>query len=154
MSISTVDHRTRTVARILGPYLTIVAVVVLFRTPDMRSLLTEFTETAVWPWVMGALVLLAGIAIVATHQRWRRPAAIVVSILGWMLVARGVLLLAFPEIFAELANRTIDAAGVWRNVVVVLGVIGLYLTYVGWRPPSRAHDVTHEHRSTESRRAA
>lgn len=154
MSISTVDHRTRTVARILGPYLTIVAVVVLFRTPDMRILLTEFTETAVWPWVMGAFILLGGIAIVATHQTWRGPAAVIVSVLGWLLVARGVLLLAFPETFAELANRTIDAGGVWRSVVVVLGLIGLYLTYVSWRPPSRAHDVAHEHRSTDTPRVA
>ncbi|WP_082950852.1 hypothetical protein [Mycobacterium sp. 1164985.4] len=154
MSISTVDHRTRTVARILGPYLTIVAVVVLFRTPDMRILLTEFTQTAVWPWVMGAFILLGGIAIVATHQTWRGPAAVIVSVLGWLLVARGVLLLAFPETFAELANRTIDAGGVWRSVVVVLGLMGLYLTYVSWRPPSRAHDVAHEHRSTDTPRAA
>ncbi|WP_082964004.1 hypothetical protein [Mycobacterium sp. 852002-51961_SCH5331710] len=154
MSISTVDHRTRAVARILGPYLTIVAVVVLFRTPDMRILLTEFTETAVWPWVMGAFILLGGIAIVATHQTWRGPAAVIVSVLGWLLVARGVLLLAFPETFAELANRTIDAGGVWRSVVVVLGLVGLYLTYVSWRPPSREHDVAHEHRSTDTPRAA
>nr|WP_090280452.1 hypothetical protein [Mycolicibacterium komanii]CRL76585.1 hypothetical protein CPGR_04521 [Mycolicibacterium komanii] len=154
MSISTVDHRTRIVARIGGPFLTIVAVIVLFRTPDMRILLTEFTETAVWPWVVGAFILLGGIAIVATHQRWRDPAAIIVSILGWLLVARGVLLLAFPDTFAEFANRMIDAGGVWRGVVVALGVVGLYLTYVGWRPPPRAHNDTHEHRSTESPRAA
>ncbi len=154
MSISTVDHPTRILARILGPYLTIVAVVIVVRTPHMRNLLTEFTESVVWPWVTGGFILLGGIAIVASHQRWRGLASIIVSVLGWVLVARGIFLLAFPETFASLANRTIDAAGVWRGVVVVLGIVGLYLTYVGWRPQTSEHQAAAEHPSAEPPRAA
>jgi hypothetical protein len=129
-----VQHRTRIFARVLGPFFAIVAVVVALRAPDMRQLLSEFTASDVWPWVTGAFILMGGIAIVAFHQLWRGPAAIIISVIGWVLVARGVFLLAFPDAFASLANRMIGTVGVWSTIYVVMALIGLYLTYVGWKP--------------------
>jgi hypothetical protein len=74
------------------------------------------------------------VAIVAFHQYWRGAAAIIVSVLGWLLVIRGVLLLAFPDVFASVADRMIGAVGASKAAYVVMALIGLYLTYVGWRP--------------------
>ena len=105
------QHRTRMFARVLGPFFTIAATVVILRSPDMRQLLSEFTASDVWPWVTGASILMGGIAIVAFHQVWRGPAAIIVSVLGWLFVARGIFLLAFPDAFASVANRVIGAVG-------------------------------------------
>jgi hypothetical protein len=121
-------------ARVLGPFFTIVAIVVALRAPDMRQLLAEFTASDVWPWVTGAFTLMGGIAVVAFHQLWRDPAAVIISVMGWLLVVRGTVLLAFPDAFASLANRMIGAVGVWSAVYVVMALIGLYLTYVGWKP--------------------
>ncbi|AFM16279.1 hypothetical protein Mycch_1479 [Mycolicibacterium chubuense NBB4] len=136
--------RTRMFSRVLGPFLVIVALAVALRTGHMNTLLTQFTATEVWPWVTGAFILVGGIAIVAFHQYWRSPAAVIVSVLGWVLVARGVLLLAFPDVFTSLANRMIGATVVWQVSWIVMGVIGLYLTYVGWRPVSATEiDVHH-----------
>lgn len=137
-----VQHRTRMFARVLGPFFTIIAIVVALRSPHMRQLLTEFTASDVWPWVMGAFILMGGIAIVAFHQVWRGPAAIIVSVLGWLLVARGIFLLAFPDTFASVANRVIGAVGVWQAVYVVIAIIGLYLSYVGWKPEREAQKGT------------
>lgn len=134
--------RTRMFARVLGPFFTIVAVTVALRAPDMRALLTEFTASQVWPWVTGAFILAGGIAIVAFHQFWRGAAAVIVSILGWLMVVRGVLLLAFPDVFASLANRMSGGTGVWTIAYIVMAVIGIYLTYVGWKPNrAERHDA-------------
>jgi hypothetical protein len=133
--------RTRQFARVLGPFFTIVAAVVLLRAPDMKMLLSEFTASHVWPWVMGAFATMGGIAIIAFHQHWRGAAAIIVSAMGWIALARGVLLLAFPDTFTSLADNTIGATGWWRGAYVVILLIGLYLTYEGWvpeRPRQRA----------------
>lgn len=127
-------NRTRMFARVLGPFFTIVAIIVAVRAPDMRSLLSEFTQSGVWPWVMGAFALMGGIAIIAFHQFWRGAAAVIISALGWILAARGILLLAFPDTFASLANRMIGAVGAWQTAYIIFGLVGLYLTYVGWWP--------------------
>jgi hypothetical protein len=127
-------QRTRSFARVMGPLLMVVPVVAVVRAADMRQLLAEFTVSDVWPWVTGSFILTAGIAIVAFHQIWRGTAAIIISVLGWLMVLRGIILLAFPGVFASVAQRMIGASGVWIAGFVVVALVGVYLTYVGWRP--------------------
>jgi hypothetical protein len=123
---------TRKFARVLGPFFTIVSATVVTRAPDMRELLAEFGATAIWPWVTGAFVLMGGIIVVALHPNWRGVAAVIVSLLGWLMVLRGVLLMAFPDTFMSIANHVVGAETVWRIVFSVFVLVGLYLTYVGW----------------------
>lgn len=138
MSTSSQTHNsTRMFARVLGPFFAVVALIVAVRAPDMRAMLSEFTESGIWAWVIGAFALLGGVSIVSFHQIWRGAAAIMISVLGWLLVVRGVFLLAFPDVFASLAERTIGAVDIWRPAYIVIGLIGLYLTYVGWWPARR-----------------
>ncbi|MBY0286242.1 MAG: hypothetical protein K2X52_03730 [Mycobacteriaceae bacterium] len=148
------QHRTRMFARVLGPFFTIIAIIVALRAPDMRQLLSEFTASDVWPWVTGAFILMGGVAIVAFHQLWRGPAAIIVSVLGWLLVARGVFLLAFPDTFASVANRVIGAAVVWQVAYLVSAAVGLYLTYVGWKPVGKDQQASNLHISSDFPSAA
>lgn len=129
---------TRRFARVLGPFFAIVSAAVVVGAPDMRELLAEFGATAIWPWVTGAFVLMGGIIVVALHPFWRGIAAIVVSVLGWIMVLRGVLLLAFPDAFMSIANHTIGAETLWLIVFAGFALVGLYLTWVGWMPRQKS----------------
>jgi hypothetical protein len=126
--------RTRMFARVLGPFLVIVDLTAVVRTPDMRKLVSEFSANSLWSWVAGAFVLLGGLIVVALHQYWRGVAAIIVSVVGWLVVLRGLLLLAFPGIFVSIANNMIGAEAWWRGLCIAFAAVGLYLTYVGWVP--------------------
>ena len=123
---------TRRFARVLGPFFAIVSATVVARAPDMRELLAEFGASAIWPWVTGAFVLMGGIIVVALHPYWRGVTPVIVSLVGWIMVLRGVLLLAFPDTFMSIANQTIGAETLWRIVFAGFTLVGLYLTYVGW----------------------
>jgi hypothetical protein len=74
--------------------------------------------------------------MIALHSYWRDPAAIVVSIMGWLMALRGLLLLAFPTAFISMINSVIGMGDLWRAICIGFAAIGLYLTYVGWMPPS------------------
>lgn len=128
------QRRSRAFARVLGPFFTIAAIVVVVRASDMPAILSEFTDSQVWPWITGAFGLLGGISILAFHQFWRDPAAIIISILGWLLTAEAILLMAFPGVFANIGDQVIGAVGIWRLAYALFGLMGLYLAYVGWRP--------------------
>jgi hypothetical protein len=127
------QHSTRMFARVLGPFLVISCVTAVVRAPDMRALVTDFGANPVWPWVTGAFMLVGGLIIVALHQCWRGAAAVVVSVMGWLLALRGLFLLAFPTAFMSMANSVLEAGALWRTVCVCFALIGLYLAYVGWK---------------------
>jgi hypothetical protein len=53
-------------------------------------------------------------------------------VLGWLLGLRGFFLLAFPAAFTSVASVVEGHGG--RALYAVLGLAGLYLAWVGWRP--------------------
>jgi hypothetical protein len=131
--------RTRMFARTLGPFFAIVPTTVAIRGSYMRTLFTEFKANPMWPWLFGAILLMFGLVIIAFHQYWRSPAAIIVSVVGWFLAIRGVLLLTVPGAYSA-AGDAIYSSGATAVIWVLficLALAGLYLTYVGWKPEPR-----------------
>jgi hypothetical protein len=149
------QHSTRMFARVLGPFLAISCVTAVMRVSDMRALVTELGANPVWPWVTGAFILAGGLIIVALHQCWQGGAAVVVSVMGWLLVLRGLFLLAFPTAFMSMADSVLQASALWRTVCVCFALIGVYLTYFGWTPaPSQSMTSQAASSTTDLPRAA
>ena len=129
--------RTRMFARVLGPFFVIVSITAVARTSEMPALMSDFGANPLWSWVAGPFVLIGGLVMIALHSYWRSPAAVIVSISGWLVALRGLLLLAFPTAFISMANSVIGMGALWRAACIGFATIGLYLTYVGWMPGSR-----------------
>ena len=131
--------RTRMFARVLGPFLTIVPTTVAIRGSYMQTLFTQFKANPMWPWLFGAILLSMGVFVIAFHQYWRGPAAIIVSVFGWVAAVRGVILLTVPQAYNAAGNALVGpGAYAWVRVFFVcLGLVGLYLAYIGWKPAPR-----------------
>jgi hypothetical protein len=132
----TPQTKTRMFARVLGPFLVIVCATAGARSSEMSSLMSNFAANPLWSWVAGSFVLIGGLVMIALHSYWRGLAAIVVSTIGWLVALRGLLLLALPTAFISMANSVIGMGELWRAICIGFAAIGLYLTYVGWMPPS------------------
>lgn len=128
--------RTRIFARVVGPFLAIVPTTVAIRGSYMRTLFTEFQANPMWPWLFGAILLMFGLVIIALHQCWRSTAGVIVSLLGWFLAIRGVLLLTVPQAYSAAGNAIYSSGAIAavKVLAIGLGVAGVYLTYVGWKP--------------------
>jgi len=141
MNSSPASQTTRMVARVLGPFLVIACIVAVARSAEMSSLLADFAANMAWSWSAGPFVLVCGLIIIALHSNWHGPAAIAVSISGWLIALRGLLLLAFPTAFMSTARWVIETDGLWRAVCTVFGAIGVYLSFVGWMPTTHQRPV-------------
>jgi hypothetical protein len=130
------SQRTRSFARVLGPFIAVIPAIVAIRAGSIGSQLSSFSTDPMWPWVLGALLFFCGLFVVAFHQYWRSVAAVIISLFGWFLLLRGFALLATPQLIvkgAETATHTSSAViGVVRVGFWLLALCGLYLAYVGW----------------------
>lgn len=129
MNTQVQQYRTRMFARVLGPFFVIVAATTVARASDTRKLLSGFEGSSARPWVTGAFLLLVALVIVALHQYWRGAAAITVSVVGWVLAVRAVLLMPFPHALLTAANAAMGMPGSWVGVDIAVALLGLYLTY-------------------------
>ncbi|KAA8962750.1 hypothetical protein [Mycobacterium sp.] len=72
-------------------------------------------------------------------------AAVIVSVIGWFLAIRGVLLLTVPQAY-DAAGTAVYSSGatvlIWV-LFICLASAGLYLTYVGWKPQRTSQDRPH-----------
>lgn len=133
---TTSAERTRSFARVLGPFITVVTVIVAVRAGNLGNQLSSFSKDPMWPWALGALLFAGGLFIVAFHQYWRGAAAVIISLFGWFLLLRGFVLLAAPQLIIQRAEAAAGASsgaiGLVRAGFGLLALCGVYLTYVGW----------------------
>jgi hypothetical protein len=132
--------RTRAFARVIGPFLIIVPGIIVVRAPEMGAFVPAFFENRALPWIMGGFLLFGGLVIIAHHQYWSSAAAILISLFGWFLAIRGLVLLTEPQLIARAAAGAVDAIPVVRIGFGCLLLVGLWLTFVGWiaKPPPRS----------------
>lgn len=123
---------TRTFARVLDPYLVIVPGIITARLHEVIKLAKPFFANPVLVWIIGAMMVLAGIFVIANHPYWRGASAILISLFGWCIGLRGLTLLLAPEMYERAAAASAGATPLVRAGFALLVLIGLWLTYDGW----------------------
>jgi hypothetical protein len=132
-------QRTKAFARVIGPFVALATLIIAIRLPDLTGLLDDLFANSVLPWILGAMMLLAGLIIIAFHQYWRSVSAVLISLFGWFVALRGLTMMAFPTAIETGADETIASPGLVLAARIFFGlltVMGLWLTYVGWFAPS------------------
>jgi len=124
--------RTRAFARVIGPFLVIVPAIIAVRAASMGMMLSAFFENDALVWITGSWLLFGGLLIIAHHQYWSSPAAILISLFGWFLALRGLMLLAAPQLYASVGAAAMNMMPIVQIVFAFLVLIGLLLTFVGW----------------------
>jgi hypothetical protein len=137
VSIASIDaqRRTRAFARVIGPYIATFTTIYAIRLPDLLGLINDLFAQPVLVWMLGALMLGAGLVIIGGHRNWRGPLAVTVSLFGWFVALRGFLLIANPTAIQSGVDATMlspTATTLARIFFGALAVAGLLLTYAGW----------------------
>lgn len=131
--------RTKAFARVIGPFVALATLIIAIRLPDLTGLLDDLFANAVLPWMLGAMMLLAGLIVIAFHQYWRGVTAVLISLFGWFVALRGLAMMAIPSTIESGAVETIANPGLMiaaRVFFLLLTAMGGWLTYVGWVAPT------------------
>ena len=124
------------IARLIGPVLLVMAIGMalglLMEGDSYSSLLKEFIGSRALIFITGVLALTAGLAMVNAHNLWVRDWRVIVTILGWLLVLRGIMLLVFPVAVQTIGDRVAGSrSGVIAGAAITF-VIGAILSIMGY----------------------
>jgi len=70
------------IAKLLGPIFIVVGTAILFKPQTFRTLLQEFIENHVLTYLASFLGLLAGLALVLTHDVWVLDWRLIITLVG------------------------------------------------------------------------
>jgi hypothetical protein len=83
--------------------------------------------------ILGMFALLAGLAIVNTHNLWVSDWRVIITILGWLAIVRGALSLLFPNKMYGIGEAILGSrSGPLIGAVIVI-VLGGILSWMGYR---------------------
>lgn len=131
---------TRAMARVAGPALIVGGLFVLVRRGELPAIFESFAQDAALGVMAGLVGLIGGLTMLVIHARISTPAAFVLTLLGWLMLARGLLLLFAPSFVAESAGWIVETPYAFEAIGAVVALMGAWLSTVGYstRPPTIA----------------
>lgn len=130
--------RTRTLARIVGPYLVIAAAAIFVRQAALPDFLTGFMQDGPLVFVTGAFTLIAALAILGAHHHWSSLSACLISLIGVIAALKGASLMIAPDLGAQMTETVTRTPSVLLGALGVDLLLGVWLTFAGWLAPSPA----------------
>lgn len=127
MMFDTFAVLTIQLARVYGIAVLILAITALLKPGRVALALNDF-ERSPGLTFLGALIgVFLGLFLITLHSVWTDLPAVLVSLLGWLALVKGVLLLAAPEGFLKFASTmaTPGRIRIWGIFALVLGAIYL-----------------------------
>lgn len=128
---------TTFLAKLIGLFSMIVAVLVGLHKDATLLTLGGIVQSAELLMVLGFISLAVGLAIVLSHNVWRKGLlTLVVTLAGWVFLLRGVMVLALPHQELVALLNTAHYQQMFYVYVVIAFIIGAYLTIGGFRRAS------------------
>jgi hypothetical protein len=127
---------SRYIARLMGPLLLVLGLGMAFgiwaQPAAYLGMMKQFTATPSFIFVMGMLALVAGLAIVNAHNLWVPDWRVIITILGWLAVIRGVVSLLFPLRLHAVGQRIVESSSFPIIGAVITIVLGAFLAIKGY----------------------
>jgi hypothetical protein len=122
-------------SRLIGLFMLVFSLAMFLHRRAMVETASLIVHDRPLLFVLGLVTLIAGLAMVLAHNIWSGGALpVVVTLVGWITLIRGlIILLASPNALVSLFE-VIDFEKFFDVPVAITFALGLYLTYMGFRP--------------------
>jgi len=131
--------RTLFLSRLIGLYCILVAVSMITRGKATVETVTALLHDPAMMFVLGAITLAAGLAMVLAHNIWSGGSLVViVTLVGWITLIKSLLFLFLPpEMEAGFFLGQLHYQQLFYVYCAFSLLLGIYLTYGGFK--SRSH---------------
>jgi hypothetical protein len=130
--------RTLFLSKLIGLYCILIALSMMTRRQATVETVTVLLQNPSMMFVLGAITLIAGLAMVLAHNIWSGGAlVVVVTLVGWMALIKSLFLLFLPpEMETRIFLQQLHYQQLFYLYTSISLVLGVYLTYGGVRSRS------------------
>ena len=118
-------------AKVIGLSGAISTLAIIIRYKAFAEMEEHASRNPVILYLSGLTFIVLGSLLVSSHQVWTRDWRVIVTIIGWLLLVKGVLRIFFPELVIKLLARKKNNRNFMIAEVAVL-LVSLCLFYQGF----------------------
>jgi uncharacterized membrane protein len=127
---------TRYLARLLGLFSIVLGLAMIGRRQEMVAAVDALTHNPTLLLVVGLIALGIGLAMVLAHNVWSGGVlSVVVTLIGWLILLRGLVLLFLPAAMVATLFEALHFARLSYFYASIALSLGIYLALAGFRSP-------------------
>ena len=127
------SSRTIFLSRLIGLFTILVSLSMFMHKQTMVETVETLVHNRPMLLILGMIALIGGLAMVLGHNVWSGGALpIVVTLFGWSILIRGLLLLFLPSDAMVSLFEMVRFGELFYIFAVISLVLGIYLTYGGF----------------------
>ena len=119
-------------AKLIGPVLLIAGIAMLVNRKQLDALAQEILRSHLLLFLLGLIDFSIGLAIVLTHNVWVADWRVLITLLGWLLIARGAVRVLIPDQVKPLGAKLLKNPNVVTGSLAAATALGLVLSYFGY----------------------
>lgn len=120
-------------AKIIGIYLVVDGLVAITKQAELGEILEEFKTHRSAVLFYGLMIFIIGLVLVSIHNIWSGAAfQIALSLLGWALVLKGLLISLLPHSFFEFLISTLNKPVIYNVAGSISVILGAWLAISGF----------------------
>ncbi len=116
------------IAQVLGILFVLVGLSMIFNSKAAASAIEESVQNKGILWLWGFLAVLIGAVVVVLNNAWTSGLPLLITILGWIALVKGVFILSCPKAAVSLYKR-FNKSGTLMLCGIIALVFGLILLY-------------------------
>ncbi|NCN52300.1 hypothetical protein GW943_00605 [Candidatus Parcubacteria bacterium] len=118
-------------AQVFGLYFVITGIAMIVRPRAVETLIATLAKRD-FIFVTGFVALFIGVPLVLMHNIWDGTWRVVVTVIVWAALLKGVMRLFMPDMTAEWGKRLAGNRNMIRLLVWAITLVGFYLLYVSF----------------------
>jgi hypothetical protein len=101
-----------------------------------KKIFRDFVENTTCLYFGGIMALVVGFLLVTFHNTWTKDFSVIITILGWMALIKGVTILVLPKVMVALTKAMVEKENFFKIESVIIIILGLGLAFLGFCPKS------------------
>lgn len=118
-------------AQVIGCYLFLISLTMLIHQHRFKKTTSDFLNSATLITLTGAASLAIGLLIIVDHNIWVPNWPVLITIIGWILLLKGLMSLFVPDAYVKM-SRDMQGKVVYTLMCWVRLFVGIYLIWAGF----------------------
>ena len=103
----------------------------LFNSNFYRKEIPKLLDNSAYLLLGGIMAIIVGVLITQYHNHWAKNWTVIITIIGWIALIKGIFLLAFPKIM-KFYTHFFSSDSLYKFLTTCVLIFGLVFAYFGF----------------------
>jgi len=110
-----------------------VGVGILVNPQYYKQMFADFKTSLAVMYLGGIFAFAIGFLLITFHNIWAKDVSVIITIVGWLALIKGISILVFPKMMMKTMDIFINVkANTMRIMAAIIIVVGALLAYIGF----------------------